>query len=326
MYCYRPRSLRFGQAAVMAILFTLLFSPLAQAQNVAALIAQGDSLLDAGKNAKALDVYELALKKEKSPRTLVARASAFHRMKRMDRALADVKQALKIDSSYAGAHYQWALIAMDTGMQEDVEYHSSKAIANGRDSLTVGRALIVRGLSRDAALRTAPAIADLKRGTRLVADDTEGRRALARLYDAAGQPAEALAVLERLCELEPGDMGHWTNKAFVLSQLERYGEAMTSVQQALLMDKDEPVALANRSYIHMKLGSDKEAFTDIERSLRSLPGNPYALRTRALLWLRKGDRSKACDDLTLAKALGQIPEVDQLVKEYCSSVPAKERR
>jgi tetratricopeptide (TPR) repeat protein len=310
----------------LIFLISLLVGTTAQAQNTDSLILQGDSLLAAGKASRALELFEQAVKGEKSVDTYLARARALYQMDKMDRFLQDVDRALKLDSNNAEANFQRALHASRTASPEGVEYYSAKTIARGRDSLLVGRALILRGLSRDAESRSAAAIDDLERGTRMVPDDTEGRRALSRLYDSVGRYEDALKVLSRLIELEPDDIGHWTNRAFELSQLERFGEAMGAVQQALLMDKDEPVALANRAYINLKLGHDKEAMTDIERSLRSLPGNPYALRTRALLRLRKGEREKACQDLTLAQVLGQIPEVDQLVQEHCASTPPRQRK
>jgi tetratricopeptide (TPR) repeat protein len=310
----------------LILLSSLLVGTTAQAQNTDSLILQGDSLLAAGKASRALDLFEQAVKGEKSVDTYLARARALYQMDKMDRFLQDVDRALKLDSNHAEANFQRALHASRTASPEGVEYYSARTITRGRDSLLVGRALILRGLSRDGETRSAAAIEDLERGTRMVPDDTEGRRALARLYDSVGRYEDALKVLSRLIELEPDDIGHWTNRAFELSQLERYGDAMGAVQQALLMDKDEPVALANRAYINLKLGHDKEAMTDIERSLRSLPGNPYALRTRALLRLRKGEREKACQDLTLAQVLGQIPEVDQLVQEHCASTPPRQRK
>jgi regulator of sirC expression with transglutaminase-like and TPR domain len=101
---------------------------------------------------------------------------------------------------------------------------------------------------------------------------------------------------------------------------------MMMIEKALALDKDEPVALSNRAYVNLKLGREQDAWSDIERSLRSYPSNPHALRTRALLRLRKGERSKACEDLTLAKALGDVAEVDALIKEHCASTRSNKRR
>jgi hypothetical protein len=36
-----------------------------------------------------------------------------------------------------------------------------------------------------------------------------------------------------------------------------------------------------------------------------------------LLHLRKGERSKACEDLGLARIMGDVPEVEALLLEHC---------
>jgi tetratricopeptide (TPR) repeat protein len=295
---------------------------LAHAQGSRELIAQGDSLLAAGKASKAMESYDKAVKQDLNANTLCARARASYAMGRMDRFLLDVEQALKLDSLHAEANYQRGLYAIRSSDPLAAERHATKAITYGTDELLRANAYLLRGEALAEQKRNAAAIEDLERGLAKVKDATESMRVLAQLYDAAGRYADALALLERLCELEPEFMGNWTNRSFELIQLERYDEALTMVQRALLIDKDEPVALSHRAYIHLKTGRDKEALADVDRSLRSFPNNPYALRTRALLRLQKGELEKACKDLTLAKSLGSIAEVDQLVQQHCGAIPS----
>lgn len=295
----------------------------AHAQGTGALIAQGDSLLAAGKAAKALDLYDKAVKQELSANTLSARARASYTLGRMDRFLLDVEQALKLDSLHAEANYQRGLYAIRSSDPKGAESHATKAITHSTDELLRANAYLLRGEALAEQKRNAAAIDDLERGSAKVKDATGSMRVLAQLYDAAGRYTDALVILERLCEMEPEFMGHWTNRSFELIQLERYDEAYTMVQRALLLDKDEPVALSNRAYIHLKAGRTKEAQTDVDRSLRAFPTNPYALRTRALLRLQQGELEKACNDLTLAKSMGSVAEVDRLVLEHCGSYPAR---
>jgi Flp pilus assembly protein TadD len=99
--------------------------------------------------------------------------------------------------------------------------------------------------------------------------------------------------------------------------LGRYSDALPILGYALGLDKDEPVALSGRAYALAMLERDDEAWPDVERSLRFYPTNPYALRTRAILHLRKGELVKACEDLSFAKAVGDLAEVDRLLKEHC---------
>ncbi len=287
------------------------------AQNAVVYITEGNSLLEQGRGSKAIEQFDKAVDMERSARTFTARANAYFSLSRMDRFLLDVDQALKLDSTYAPAHYQKALYAQRGKDPITAIYHSTKVIATARDSTTRANAHLIRGEARAEQKLTNAAISDLEIGTATILDATTSMSTLAQLYDAAGRPEAALAVLERLCSMEPDDIGHWSNRSFELIQLGRYDDAMSMVQRALLMDKDEPVALSNRAYINMMMGRNDEAMSDVSRSLKNFPQNPYALRTRAMLRLKNGDRVKACDDLSLAKMLGDIPEVDQLLKEHC---------
>ena len=305
-------------------LWVLLAAPVV-GQDVGRLIAQGDSLLAMEKAAKALEYYEKAVKEERSARTYLARARAYYTLDRMDRFLLDIDQALRLDSTSGEAHYQRALYALRANDLARTEHHATKAIQYAPAGALQNKAYILRGEARADMKRPTQALADLEKGLASGLVDTEAMRTLARLYDGAGRHADALTLLVRLCELEPSNVGHWSNSGFELIMLDRYDEAMTMIEKALSIDRDEPVALSNRAYIHYKQGREKEAWSDVERSLKAFPANAYALRTRALLWLNKGEREKACEDLTLAKVLADIAEVDQLMKEHCSSTPSRKR-
>ena len=289
------------------------------AQNAHQLIAKGDSLLALDKPQRALEVYEQAVQKESTADTHVARARAYYELDRMDLFLKDVDKALRLDTGHVEAHYNRALYAYRADDLAMADYHATKALNHATDITLRTKTLILRG--KPGELKRIV----LRSRTRVCTAWTTAiwsLRTLARLYDAVGKHEEALRVLTTLCAKDSTDVGHWSNRSFELIALERYPEALVMVEKALSIDKDEPVALSNRGYIYYIMDRIKEATHDIDRSLRFYPANPYALRTRALLRIRKGDREKACEDLTLAKALGEIAEVDRLVKEHCTSETA----
>jgi tetratricopeptide (TPR) repeat protein len=308
---------------VATLVGALLFLAPCTAQSVQLLLVRADSLLDSDKPQRALDVYDQAIKKESSTATFLGRARAWYALDRMDRFLQDVESALRIDSSSAEAHYQRAVYALRTEDSATAEYHAGKAIANARENRLRARSCYLRGEALFGLNRNEVAIASFEQGLALGMEDANGMRLLARLYDNEDRYSDALRILERLCEMDPGDLGHWTNRGYELIMLARYDEALPMIERALGYDPDEPVALSNRAYLHLKTGKDKEAWADVEKSLRNYPSNPYALRTRAMLRLKRGERDKACDDLTVAKALGDVPEVDQLLKDNCGSAPKK---
>lgn len=310
-------------AILPALACAALLASSVHGQSVNVLLVRGDSLLDAGKPQKALDVFDEAVKKETTTTTLLSRARAWEAMDRMDRFLVDIDKALKLDSLSGEAHYQRAMYSLRVSDTPAAEYHVTKAIELLKGERARARAHNIRGEVRAEDRRNEEAIADFEAALAVGLEEVIPMRTLARLYDVQDRNADALRVLERLCDLDPNDLGHWSNRGYELTMLGRYDEALNALERALAYDKDEPIALSNRAYTYLKMGRNDEAWEDIERSIKNFPSNPYALRTRAILRLRKGEREKACQDLVVAQALADIPEVDQLLLEHCGGVKRK---
>jgi len=309
-----------GRSVLLGGLALILSSPVV-AQDADRCIALGDSLLSVDRPQKAAEQYEAAIKLRPDATSYSARARAWFYMDRMDRFVMDADKALQLDSLYPEANYQRALYAYRAEDHRTADRLLTRALPKATGKLR-GQMLILRGEVRAELKQNAAAIEDLKAGIGDGNDDHDALRTLARLYDANGQYEEALAVLVTLCTVDPVNIGHWTNRGFELMSLNRYEEALSMFDRALMLDKDEPVALSNRASCLLKLGREQEAMADVERSLRSYPANPWALRTRALLLLNKGEREKACADLSLAKILGDVPDVDALLLEHCGGTTA----
>lgn len=291
----------------------------AWAQSTQLLLVRGDSLLDAEKPQRALEVFEEAVKKESTAATLLGRARAYYALDRMERFIQDVDKALKLDSLTGEGHYQRAVYSLRTKDTVKAEFHAGRGIAHARNDRWRGLSHNLRGEARAEQGKNAEAIDDLEKARGYRVEDVMALRTLARLYDAEGRYAESLGVLERLCELEPSDLGHWTNKGYELTMVGRYDDALAALDRALAYDPDEPIALSNKAYTYLKMEKNDEAWAEVERSLKNYPSNPYALRTRAVLRLRRGEKLKACEDLMVAKALGDVPEVEQLLRENCGT-------
>ncbi|MBL8002568.1 MAG: tetratricopeptide repeat protein [Flavobacteriales bacterium] len=288
-----------------------------RAQDADRYIAEGDSLLLADRPQKALDSYDAAIRVRPNAASYAARARAWYALDRMDRYLLDAEKALQLDTTCVEANYQRALYAYRGEDWSHAERLATRGLDHGAYGGLRQKLLILRGEARAELKRHEASIKDLTEGLGNTNSDPEAMRTLARQYDAVGDHASALTVLETLCTIEPANIGHWSNRGFELAALGRYDESLAMCDKALELDKDEPVALSNRAYALLKLGREKEAMQDVERSLRSYPANPYALRTRALLHLRKGERSKACADLGLARIMGDVPEVEAMLLEHC---------
>ena len=306
---------------LFVILLQFSFAAFAQEANI--LIAEGDTLLESNSGNKAMEKFNAALDLGATADAYAARARGWFFLGKYDKFMADERSALALDSLHAKANYQRALYATRTEDHLGTIEFSSLVLKVDTDPLLHKRALVLRGEAKAALGATDKAIEDLAEGLKDNYEDLAAMKTLARLYDKANDPAASLAVLEKLCQLEPDAIGNWTNRGYELSRLERYEDALLILDQAVAIDKDEPVVLSNKAYALLMLGRDAEAFTNVNRSLKSDGMNPYALRTRAMLYLRQGDRDKACNDLTLSKAMGGAPDVDSLVKQHCSGMPKK---
>lgn len=298
----------------------ILFTAAARAQDAASLIARGDSLLMAGQVQQALTSYDIAAEIDPGARSHVARARALYLLDHMDAFILEVELALRLDSTNAEAHYQRALYAMRGQDHRRAERECTSALAHGARDPLRREALLLRGEARAAMGRNAEALSDLEEGMTGDARDTEAMVLFSRLLDANGRHEESLAILQRLCELEPKEVGHWINRGFELAALGRHEEAIAMYDAALALDKDEPVALSDRAHSLMQLGRDAEALKNVERSLRFYPANAFALRTRGALLLKKGEREKACADLSLARVLGGVDDVDAMIREHCGGL------
>jgi len=287
------------------------------------LVEEGDSLLRINKPQKAIEKYTQAIDLEPSATNYAARARAWYKLDRMDRVLLDSEQALKLDSTHGEANFQRARYAFRADDHRLADRLTTRALDRGPKDKVRDKLLVLRGEARAELKRPQEAIADLAAGLGARTDNLPALKTLARLHDAVGDHAASLAVLEKLCTVEPGDIGNWTNRGFELASLGRHQEALTMYAKALTMDKDEPTALSDRAWSLLELGRPDEAMSDVQRSLRAYPANAFALRTRALLRIAKGEREKACEDLHLARVIGGVADVPKLIEKHCAGLPAK---
>lgn len=289
------------------------------AQDAAALIARGDSLMAAGSYQRAFSAYNDAVKLRPDAQSHVARARARYALDQLDSYLLDVEYALRLDSTSAEAHYQRAVYALRAQDPQRAVRHCNSAVAHGASGDLLQKVLLCRGEAHRDTGHDVEALDDLHHALGGDPRDVDGMTIMAELLDKNGRHEEALALLTKLCELEPGDVSHWTSRGYELAMLGRHKEAITAFDRALALEKDEPVALSDRAFSLMMLGREEEAMKDVERSLRFYPSNAFALRTRGVLRINKGMHDDACRDLNFARLLGGVPDIDRLYEQHCGT-------
>ncbi|MFN3876353.1 MAG: tetratricopeptide repeat protein, partial [Flavobacteriales bacterium] len=119
--------------ARLLVLPALLAGMGLNAQSVMELLIRGDSLLDADKPQRALEVFDQAVKKEASVNTLLSRARAYYKLERWERFVQDIDRALRLDSTNGEAHYQRGIYSLRGNDSDRAEFHGARAIQHARN-------------------------------------------------------------------------------------------------------------------------------------------------------------------------------------------------
>jgi tetratricopeptide (TPR) repeat protein len=125
---------------------------------------------------------------------------------------------------------------------------------------------------------------------------------LSAIHHQKGEPAAALALLERIIALNPGDAAAHVNRGIALSALERLKEALASYDRAIALKSDYAQAYFGRGVMLQALERHTEALASYDRAL-ALKGDHAAThfnRGTALLDLERPDEALASYDLALA--------------------------
>ena len=82
-------------------------------------------------------------------------------------------------------------------------------------------------------------------------------------------PEDALAEMEKILEVNPNDAAAWNSKGVLLARMDRFGDALRSLDRAAKLDPELAQVHSNRGRVLMALGPDKakEALRSFERAL-----------------------------------------------------------
>lgn len=117
-------------------------------------------------------------------------------------------------------------------------------------------------------------------------DDPRLWMALARLYNTAGEPDEALALAERIIEVEPDDIDHRLFASGVALAAKAMAKAVGHVAVALELAPDHPRVLAQAGRVEKARGNRAKAIEyfqfaqSLERDPRAFEGMPGNLALR----------------------------------------------
>ena len=249
---------------------------------------------------------------------------------------AELREAIRLDPSYAAPHGILGLLYSRTGRLEDAvrELGTAKALdfhqVEARTEL--GFVLLRLGKDEEAlwefrdVVRVDPplAMAYVGLGTILVRrdklDEAIGAYGEAIRLDPKSLPAlsgrgsafhrkgaYALAIqdYDQAILLRPMDPSLWNRRCFNRAIVGRLAEALADCNESLRLRPDSPPTLDSRGLIYLKLDQPDRAIADYDTVLRLEPTHAHALYGRGLAKRKKGDVVGADADIAAATAISR---------------------
>ena len=181
----------------------------------------------------------------------------------LDRAVAEYREAIRLQPDDGTAHYYLGTILCD------VKYDYAAAAAEFREAVRLqphyasahfclGNALAGQG-------KLAEAVAECREAIRLQPDFTDAHNNLGAFLARQGKLAEAVAESREAIRLQPDAAGAYNNLAFNMLELGDIASAMRSVREALRLDPRSAPALSTLSETLLVAGRFGEAVPALER-------------------------------------------------------------
>ena len=260
---------------------------------LAQLMAQAQSLHQAGRLAQAEPVYREVLRR--SPR----HADALHGLGMLAfqaghvQAAAElIAQAVEADPQDASAHGNLGYALHALGRHAQALESLERALALQPDML---EALNNRGNTLSALGRHDDAIASLDRALALRPGYVEAAYNRGNALHAAGRLADALAAFDAVIAARADLAQAHNNRARVLQDLGRQDDALAGYDRAIALQAGYTTAVIGRGTAHQGLGRPAAALADFDAVLRIDPQSPAAHHGRgeALFALRRFDAALA---------------------------------
>jgi tetratricopeptide (TPR) repeat protein len=218
----------------------------------------------------------------------------------VDRASADVSEALRLDSQNARAFLVRAKIAGSQGRNEDALADYDRAVQlDPRDPLAVAVRANVWGSRGDYDR----AIADLSAAIALMPSDVRlwGQRGWC--YASKGDYDRALSDFSEAIRVNPRQAFPYSRRAAMYLRRQEYEKALADAEQAVRLDPKIAHGYAVRGEALAAQGKLDDALRDLDKSVRLDARDSYVFNQRGLVHVRKRDYDAALLDFTQAIAL-----------------------
>ena len=258
------RSGRFGEAERL-YLEVLAHEP----QDFTARHLLGVARAQAGRMDEALADIDEALKINPSdPEAVLNRANVLKMLDRQDAALSGYNEALSLKPGWTQAENNRATVLQAMGRHEEALAACDRVLAVQPDHI---EALNNRGSVLQDLRRPAEALAAYDRALRLAPNFAAAFNNRGSALMELKRFADALFCFDRALSLRPGDVQAMNNRGNALQGLLRYEDALAAYDQALALKPDYAEALNNRGEALQQLKRHDEALAAFDSAIQVRP-------------------------------------------------------
>lgn len=168
----------------------------------------------------------------------------------------------------------------------------------------------MKGLALTQLAKHDEAIRAFRHAERLHPNDAETLVNLGNVYFFKKNFDSATVYLASALKLDDRQLNAYNTMALILTEEERYPEALAMVNKAIALNPTDPYALNNRGYIHLLTGQYDQAKEYFDASISVDPYNGWAYRNKGIYFLKNEKYDDALRMLQKAEKLD--PNIDQL--------------
>lgn len=236
---------------------------------------------------------------------LVARASLLIDLKRPDEAWPDLEKASGLIQREPRVAYLKSLVyaARGDSKASRAQLEEVTTLVDALPEDFVSRQpplLMLGGLASYAIGRSERARALLELYVQRMPRDPAGRKLLANIYLASGEPTRVADLLDPMLRAGEADQQVLTTLAALRMQQRRYGDAANALEAAARMSGDDPGIVAQRGFALVGNQQTDLGLAALRRAFDKEPRQVNVASALSTLYLRRGDRHNA---LQVAEAL-----------------------
>ncbi len=191
------------------------------------------------------------------------RGMSFFRKQKLDWAIADYGEAIKLDPKFILAYGARALAYAQKG---DLD----RALEDANEGLKLDprsfEMRMLRGFSYRKAKSWDMAVADFSEAIKLKPNVHSGYLSRADTYRDKGDIASALADYDAAIQRSPGNVEPYRHRAALFFDRNETDKALADFDVVIRMDPKDPTAYAARSYLYKQSGDAARAAADIEQA------------------------------------------------------------